>query len=64
MIKTKQFIPGEFKYQCQTCKQIIWSRYEGEYRSCMCGNAVDQTAYYTRLIGETKNLKKYNDCKL
>ena len=38
--------------QCRKCKDKIFSRYEGEYRICSCGTiAVDQTQYYTRLIG-------------
>ena len=37
-------------YQCKTCKTFLQSKYEGQFVSCPCGNAVDQTAYYTRTI--------------
>lgn len=40
------------KYQCPNCKDIIWSKYPGEYVTCSCSKlAVDQTEFYTRLIG-------------
>ena len=38
--------------QCTHCSGIIHSRYSGEYVSCECGViGVDQTEYYTRMIG-------------
>ena len=41
---------------CNKCKDVIFSRYDGEYVTCKCGAiAVDQTPYYTRMIGEKKD---------
>lgn len=38
--------------ECPHCHDIIYSRYDGEYRTCKCGAlAVDQTPYYERWIG-------------
>ena len=38
--------------QCRNCKDIIWSTYEGEFRSCKCGAiSVDQTRHYSRYLG-------------
>ena len=40
------------KYEVPCCKDIIWSRYPGEYRKCECGqSAVDETEHYCRFIG-------------
>ena len=42
--------------QCRKCKDIIWSRYEGEFVSCKCrAISVDQTRYYSRYIGNPEN---------
>jgi len=38
--------------QCTHCDDTIHSSYSGEYVSCKCGViGVDQTEYYTRMIG-------------
>lgn len=43
--------------QCAKCNDIIWSRYDGEFRSCKCGAiAVDQTPYYARYIGDQQDI--------
>jgi hypothetical protein len=50
---------SEYKYKCLDCKGIMQSKYEGEYSQCLCGNsAVDQTEYYTRVIGNARLLKE------
>lgn len=37
------------KYQCADCKDIIWSKYEGEFVRCKCDNIfIDETRYYCR----------------
>lgn len=56
--KTDQEPPTNWQspYKCKVCEDIIFSRYQGEFRRCRCGAiAVDQTAHYTRLIGEPSN---------
>lgn len=50
------------KVQCKLCDDIIWSRYEGEFRTCKCGAiSVDQTPYYTRYIGNSHNMNILGD---
>ena len=50
------FIPHE--YECPECKDRIHSSYSGEFVTCKCGSSsVDETYYYTRLIGNI--LPKY-----
>lgn len=50
-----EFKPGQYKYRCKACDDLIWSRYEGEYVACKCGkSAIDQTAYYTRGLGSVR----------
>lgn len=62
MSESKKFTPGEIKYRCRRCSDIFWSRHEGEFRSCRCGSvSVDQTAYYTRGIGDIDNLEMVDD---
>ena len=54
------------KYKCKNCGDIIWSRSEGEFRTCKCytntkdntGIAVDSTKYYTRRIGNPNNFEE------
>ena len=44
------------RVQCAKCKDIIYSRSSGEFRQCSCGAIyVDQTPYYGRYGGETKD---------
>jgi hypothetical protein len=46
----KPFKPTHVK--CVKCDDVIFSRYEGEFRSCKCGSiSVDQTKHYERYIG-------------
>ena len=62
MIKSKTYTPGEIKYQCTICKDIIWSKYEGQFTTCKCGAiSVDQTAYYTRILGDIEKTVRIND---
>ena len=53
------------KYECNNCEDVIYSRYEGEFVTCKCGSiSVDQTFYYTRLIGKPENFMEVeNDIK-
>ncbi len=52
-IEDRKFQP--LKVQCGTCKDIFWSRYSGEYRTCKCGaSAIDTTSWYSRFIGNPK----------
>lgn len=40
------------RVKCAKCGNIIYSKYDGQYRSCICGAiAVDQTPSYGRYIG-------------
>lgn len=42
--------------QCLCCKDIIYSRYSGEFVWCKCkAIAVDQTPYYGRIIGNRED---------
>lgn len=53
-----QLEPWQQVYQCRNCGDKIYSRTEGEYRECGCGNiAVDQTKFYSRMIGNIKDFK-------
>lgn len=52
LIKRKPPLKNATYLQCTHCGVTIHSRYSGEYVSCKCGAiAVDQTEYYTRMIG-------------
>ena len=43
------------KIKCKNCKDIIEGDNKGNYIHCRCGNiAIDQTPYYTRIIGDKK----------
>ena len=51
-IKKPKPLENTIYLQCTHCDDIIHSSYSGEYVSCKCGKiAVDQTEYYTRVIG-------------
>jgi len=48
--KKGTFVPKAVYAPC--CKDWIWSTWSGHFQSCQCGeSAVDQTGYYSRLIG-------------
>ena len=50
------------KYKCLLCDDVIYSRSEGEYTTCECGAcAIDQTRYYTRLIGNIHEMELVKD---
>ena len=50
------------KVQCKVCKDVIWSRYEGEFVSCRCkAISVDQTEHYMRRIGAPENFLEVKD---
>jgi hypothetical protein len=45
------------KYKTTCCNSVVYSKREGEYSECSCGKvAIDQTKYYSRVIGEICNL--------
>lgn len=53
MVNNKKLIFKPKPIQCRKCKDIIWSKYEGEFVTCSCGAiSVDQTKYYSRYIGD------------
>lgn len=44
------------KYRCNLCKDIIYSRYPGQYITCECGSlSVDQTEFYIRISGNKED---------
>lgn len=48
--------------RCKLCKDVIYSRWEGEYRSCKCGAiAVDQTKHYMRGVGNFENFEQVEE---
>jgi len=50
------------KYKCLLCGDVIYSHTEGEYVRCTCGAcAIDQTQYYTRLIGNIHDMELVKD---
>ena len=52
LIKKKAPLKNTMYLQCTHCDDMIHSSYSGEYVSCKCGAiGVDQTEYYTRIIG-------------
>ena len=51
-IKKPKPLENVVQLYCNKCCDTIHSSYSGEYVSCKCGKiAVDQTHYYTRIIG-------------
>jgi hypothetical protein len=43
--------------QCPLCETLLRSQWQGEFRSCECGESfVDQTAYYSRYGGPVKSV--------
>ncbi len=51
-IKKPKQLTKTMYLQCTHCDDMIHSSYSGEYVSCKCGKiGVDQTEYYTRMIG-------------
>ena len=51
-IKKPKHLTNTIHLQCTHCNDIIHSSYSGEYVSCKCGKiGVDQTEFYTRMIG-------------
>lgn len=54
------FNPVRYAVPCM--EKPLFSRYSGEYRGCLCGAvAVDQTEYYSRILGDFKHLTKLDD---
>lgn len=52
----------QVKYRCVRCKDVIFSRYDGEFVSCKCGSiSVDQTPYYSRWIGDMSLFEKVEE---
>lgn len=51
-IKKPKQLANTMHLQCTHCSARIHSSYSGEYVSCKCGViGVDQTEFYTRIIG-------------
>ena len=51
-IKKPKQLTNTMYLQCTHCGDTIHSSYSGEYVSCKCGKiGVDQTEYYTRVMG-------------
>ena len=51
-IKKPKQLTKTMYLQCTHCDDMIHSSYSGEYVSCKCGKiGVDQTEYYTRVMG-------------
>jgi Zn finger protein HypA/HybF involved in hydrogenase expression len=50
------------KYECLLCNNVVYSEYSGHYCQCSCGKlAVDQTEYYTRILGTPTKYKEVID---
>jgi hypothetical protein len=48
--------------RCKLCKDVIYSRWEGEYRTCGCGSiSVDQTMYYMRCVGDMDKFERVEE---
>lgn len=53
-------------YECPNCHDLVYSKRQGHFAVCSCyaneadnlGIAVDQTNYYTRLIGNQQMIHK------
>ena len=53
LVKKKPILKNPTHLQCTHCDDTIHSSYSGEYVSCKCGViGVDQTEFYTRIIGD------------
>lgn len=55
---TKKVVPGEIyvpkrKIQCATCKEIIFSKFQGHFSKCSCADYIfiDETRLYYRVGG-------------
>jgi len=60
--KRKEKDPPFSKYKCTLCNDVIQSSYSGEFVTCSCGKcSVDQTQYYTRLIGNIHDMELVKD---
>ena len=46
----------QHEVECAHCHDRIYSKFAGQMRWCKCGKiAVDQTPYYTRMIGNKED---------
>lgn len=60
--QTPALADWQVKVRCKDCNTIFYSRYEGEFRTCACGNSfVDQTPYYGRYAGNLEDVKDSSD---
>lgn len=51
-IKKPKPLENVVQLYCNKCCDTVHSKWSGDYVSCKCGAiAVDQTEYYTRIIG-------------
>jgi hypothetical protein len=49
-------IPDPQKIICLLCKDVIYSKYYGQFVSCKCGKlAIDESMYYCRILGNREN---------
>lgn len=61
-IKKPKQLTGTMYLQCTHCDDMIHSSYSGEYVSCKCCKiGVDQTEYYTRIIGNEEDYLGVNN---
>ena len=61
-MKKKKWNPP--KFYCIGCGWVLWSRWQGDFRSCSCEihSFVDQTEYYVRAGGSIVPLDISDDC--
>ena len=61
-IKKPKQLTKTMYLQCTHCNDTIHSSYSGEYVSCKCCKiGVDQTEYYTRIIGNEEDYLVVNN---
>lgn len=54
----------QHQIRCRKCKDIIYSKFSGQFVQCSCGAiAVDQTPYYSRWIGDAGNFEEVENDK-
>lgn len=49
-------IPNPHKFICVLCKDIVYSKYYGQFVRCKCGKvAVDEGVYSCRILGNKED---------
>lgn len=57
----KKNLPWTCLLFCNHCKDLLHSRYSGEFRQCACGKCfIDQTPHYTRHGGTPGEFQLFN----